>query len=106
MKAAVIAWNIVLLAAALFIGLVQWGPMVYEQAHFQFSDPRGGPSMWPATFEVALRVVAMFACLAALSSLVNRKLGPVARGVAGALAVVLLAAWVASGILWIRYDYP
>ena len=101
-KTAIILSNIVLAAMAVWGGF-QFLPQLYQQAHFQFTDPRGGPSMWPATFNRALYVASFYACLLTLSSAFHRPLRPSHRCAALVVLVLLLAGWWVNAWLASKY---
>lgn len=106
MKLATILWNGFLVMLTVYFLFVRWYPIVYEQARFQFQDPRGGNSMWPATLEMLLFVASFLACAAAASYLFNRKLGLFARSSAAVVSALLVAAWIACGMLSKHYTFP
>ena len=100
MKIIIIVWNVLLAAAAVY-GLCVFVPHAYAQAHYQFTHPLDGPSMWPATFGMFVALAAYFLSLIGLSLVFNRKLGVASRAVAAILAVILLIGWVVDGQLWV-----
>ena len=102
MKTAVVLSNVLLAAIGLWGGFA-FLPRVYQQAHFQFTDPRGGPSMWPGTFNGALYVASFFACLASLSWLFNRSLLALQRLAALGISVLLFAGWCINAYLSSAY---
>jgi hypothetical protein len=99
-----ITWNIALLLFVAFLLIVQV-PRAYDQAHYQFTNPRGGPSMWPATFDGFFSISSVLICIAAFSFLFGGVLGATRRCAAGLLALGILAAWIVSGSLWQSYGF-
>jgi CHASE2 domain-containing sensor protein len=102
MKVAVALSNILLAGIGLWGGF-SYLPRVYHQAHFQFSDPRGGLSMWPGTVNSALFVASFFACLVAVSWVFNRPLSVPYRIAALIISALLLAGWCVNAYLSSEY---
>jgi hypothetical protein len=96
------AWNVLLLVLAGGV-LLFVGPKLYHQAAFQFTDPRGSPSMWPATFELFLSLCSLLVALAAFSFVFAGSLGATRRWVAGVLTVALFVGWMMSALMWQHY---
>jgi len=99
MKLFAIVWNLLLCGLALYGVFFRWGPGLWYQVQYQFTNPHGGSSMWGARVEMALILGSFLACIAAFSSLFNRELGPLSRLAAAVIVIVLLGAWVSSALL-------
>ena len=97
-----ITWNIALLLLGAFL-LIVHVPRAYDQAHYQFTNPHGGPSMWPATFDGFFSLSSVLTCITAFSFLFGGALGATRRCAAGLLAFGILAAWIVSAWLWQSY---
>lgn len=98
MKPLLILLNIILAVFGFYGGIWIFGRRIYEQIHFQFTDPRAGDptliSMWPMTIEILLMLVSFLACIVALSYVINRNLGRLARVIAGILTLLLIGGWI------------
>jgi len=106
----------VLLVVAVVLCLATVGSRVYEQLHFQLTDPRGGDSMWPMTFTGFAILGSVFSPLAACSVFFNHSRRTLLRTTAIAAILLLLSVWVYSSVLFQReyesftgpsqYSYP
>jgi hypothetical protein len=105
MKLVTIVWN-VLLVAITGIGLVFLVPKIYEQASYRLHIASGDRFNSPILFDGCLVTASFLACIAALSYFFNRRLGAVARSIATVFVFLLLAAWIASAVLWRHQEMP
>jgi hypothetical protein len=98
MKPLLILLNIILAVFGFYGGIWIYGRKIYEQIHFQFTDPRADDptlgSMWPMTMEMLLVLVSFLTCVVSLSYVINRNLGRLARVIAGILALLLIGGWI------------
>ncbi|MBC2603161.1 hypothetical protein [Puniceicoccus vermicola] len=79
------------------------GPKVYNQIDYQFFDPQGDPSMWPATFEGILIFISILAAALALmlsSRGRKEKENKFSRVAFGIVGFALLIMWIYGAKLW------
>lgn len=93
------AWYaFVLLWASVFLARI--GPRFFEAAHYQFFDPNGGPSMWPATFEGFLILFSIPSAALALILCLREKGNRAYRLASGLLGTISLVLWFYGAALW------
>jgi hypothetical protein len=105
MKLVTIIWNALLVAIA-GIGLAFLVPRVYEQSSYRSHIAPSDRFNPPIMFDGCLVTASFLASVAALSYIFNRRLSPIARCFAAALAILLVAGWIASAVLWRRQEMP
>ncbi|CAA6680118.1 MULTISPECIES: hypothetical protein [unclassified Lentimonas] len=102
MKIIKYAWYAVVAISTLGL-LAIIGPKVYNQIEYQFFDPLGDPSMWPATFEGILIFISILAAALALilgSNGKDEKVNRFPRFAFGTIGFTLLGMWVYGAKLW------